>query len=721
MRECILPNIDNGIDLFSCYDAFEFPYDSLSKTAIKSNRKRSAESYLTTIATFDIETTTIGGLKPYGFMYHWQMCLDGNVLYGRTWMEWEHAMKKLVSHLEVSTERRLVIWVHNLGFEHQFMKEFVNRSLGGYEMFATQNRKPLRINTGCGIEFRCSWKLSNMSLEKFTENEKGVRHRKQIGDLDYRKIRTPETRLTDKEFGYCIADVISLYEAIKCRLENEHDNLESIPMTSTGYVRRDCRRATSKDRGYRSIFKSCQMDKDTYLLLKDAARGGDTHANRKRAGRIVRDVDSYDVQSSYPAMMMLRKYPMTKFTWYGDVESMAEFRKVLSEHACLFRLNLVGVHVKDDVPFPYISEDKCQKCLSPILDNGRVISAKGLSMTLTDVDWTILEEQYEFEEMYVYDIQIAEYGWLPESLLSVVMDYFRQKTQLKAQIAAAKRDGDWKKAKDLEYLYGKSKNRLNGIFGMCFTDPVHDIVEELEDGTWKTKRPDIEEALEKYYGSRNSFLVYAWGAWVTAHARRHLADLVKAAGWSASLYCDTDSDKCQNPDYEAIEALNRKIERQCEERGAYADADGQRYYLGIYEKETKRPYRAFKTLGAKKYCHYGKDGLHITISGVRKRGAREMRTIYNFRPGFTFRESAGLEMHYHENEIHKIHVEGTQIETASGIAAMDGTYRISLTGEYEWLLGRQNKSIKEIKHEYSEQEPGKRKRKRKEPGDACAS
>lgn len=686
MRKAILPNRYNQIDTYDCYTQDEFPYERLTSLVLRTRRKKQTGGYLTNICTFDIESTTIHWDKPIGFMYHWQVCIDDYVCYGRTWSEWELFFTKLCAQLDVSEERKLCVYVHNLGFEFQFMKDFLKRSFGGYQIFAAQPRKPIRIDTGAGIQFRCSYKLSNMSLAKFAENEKGVEHLKRVGDLDYRKIRTPLTKLTDKEFGYCIADVVSLYEAIKCRLVNEHDNLETIPMTSTGYVRRDCRRATSKDPNYRRIFLNQRMDDRTYKLLKEAARGGDTHANRHMSGRIQRDVDSFDVQSSYPAMMMLRKYPMTKFVEYGDLESMEEFEGLLTTKACLFRLTLTDVRVKDEVPFPYISESKCGKCLSPLLDNGRVLKSEGLSMTLTDVDFGILREQYTWDEIYVSDMQIAEYGYLPDSLLSVVMQYFRLKTELKYEIKQAEKSGDWKKVEDLQYLYGKSKNRLNGIFGMCFTDPVHDIISEMEDGTWKKERPDIADALEKYNKSRNSFLVYAWGVWVTAHARRHLADLVKAAGWHNSIYCDTDSDKVKDPDMGAIDEMNRRIQNECEERKAYADAGGERYYLGVYERETKIPYRAFKTLGAKKYCYKDRSALHITISGVRKSGNRELRSIGRFRPGFTFRQAAGLELVYVESGIHTITVDGCKIETASSIATLDSTYTIGITDDYEQLI-----------------------------------
>lgn len=690
MRECALPSRDGDVDIYQCYTYKDFPYWTLSKRAERCNRKKGI-TYLGNICTFDIETTTVKvpDAEPYAFMYHWQVCIDGKVAYGRTWMEWTSFLKKLMKELEVSENRKLCIYVHNLGFEYQFMKGFLRREFGDLKVFATQPRKPLRVETEDGLEFRCSWKLSNMSLEMFAKSEIGVTHLKQAGDLDYRKIRTPSSSLSDKEFAYCIGDVVSLYEAIASKMHADNENHETIPMTSTGYVRRDCRRAARNQKDYRAMFKRNRMSKRSYEMLREAARGGDTHASRMRAGKMQYACDSYDVQSSYPYVMMTKKFPMTSFVPYGEIESLSEFRDVTSQNACLFRATLIGLKPKSYHMSPYISESKCRKIVKGIYDNGRVLQAEGLVLTVTDIDWALIEKQYTWDELYIDDMMVADYGPLPESIRDTIYEYFKRKTELKPQIDAAEAAGDEENRRELKYLYDRSKNRLNGIFGMCFTDPVHDVIVEQEDGTWKAERPDIQEALDKYHKGRNSFLVYAWGVWTTAHARAHLARLIDAAGQEPCAYCDTDSAKGAGLDSEAIERENIEIRKECEETGAYIDIGTVRYYLGEYEHETKdMKYDRFITLGAKKYA-YEEDGeLHITISGVSKeKGAEEMGTIDNFRTGYTFREAGGMELRYHEKPIHRITVDGETIETASDIAVLDSTYTLGVTKAYSDLIG----------------------------------
>ena len=703
MRPAFIKRFDGGEDIIETYNIHDFPYENLNTKALKCKHKKKPKYLVYTFGTFDIETTTIdnGTDTPYGFMYHWQMDVGGYVVTGRRWEEWVDFMLKLVELFKTDATRNFVVYIQNEAFEFQFIRDFLNAHFGGFRVFASQRRKPIYVTTGNGIQFRCSYKLTNMSLEKAVQNEFGVVHCKAAGDLDYRVIRTADTTLDDTEYGYCVSDVVSLYELIERRFINERDNLESIPMTSTGYVRRDCRNSCRKDEDYREDFLKQEMTESVYKLLMEAGRGGNTHANRYMSGRVWHDVDSFDVASSYPAQMFLRKFPVSKFTPYGEIESMTELDDLLSEYACLFRVIFTGLEVKDNIGMPYIAISKATARSKHItLDNGRVLSVinredrendRGfISLTLTDVDFQIIKEQYTWDEMSISDFHIATYGYLPEALLSQVMAYFRGKTELKDKIKEAEKREAEEEAANLSYLYAKSKNRLNGIFGMCYTNPVHNVISINEDGEWIEDTPEIADALKKYWKSRNSFLVYAWGVWITAWARRHLEDLFNALGQDKVIYGDTDSGKAVDVDISKIDALNAKVMEIADKRGAYCDYNGTRYYMGIYEHENKVPIAKFKTLGAKKYVYEDEKGLHVTISGVSKKlGAKELGSIDNFKPGFIFKDAGGLTLYYNDEEqgIHQITVDGCTMTTASNIGMVDSTYEIGITQEYAELIG----------------------------------
>lgn len=711
MRTALIPTKTGNADPVDCFTITDLPWHLLDLKKFKAKNKRGVR-FCQAIMTFDIETSTMGNKDDgyQGFMYHWQAVLDGQPIYGRRWEEVIFLLEEIQRRFMLGPKDRLVCYVHNLGYEFQFLIDFLQSIYpDGLKIFAAQKRKPMYVLCPSGIEFRCSYKLTNMSLAAATKKEIGCTHLKAVGDLDYKILRTPDTILTDEEFGYCMGDVISLYDFIKARLANDHDNLETVPMTSTGYPRRDCRRACRSDESYRKFFTKLHIPVNVYLMLKEAARGGDTHANRIHAGKLMRDMDSFDVASSYPFQLVAYKYPMTIFMPYGDRLSMTEFRECLAQYACLFRIVLINPRLKEHIAYPYIPTSKLTAFHHPSArcDNDRLMTCDWLQMTITDIDFELIERQYEWDEIYISDMMVAEYDYLPECLLNVIRKYFTRKSELKVQLKDLE-DADQEHTalyEDLEYQYGKSKNLLNGIFGMMYQDPVRSTIEF--DGEWKeqklTDEAEIEKALDKFEKSRNSFLYYPWGVWTTAHARRHLADLVALAGdpdgkgerQDLAVYSDTDSVKAIHNDIATslIEQRNAQIRELAERRQAYADvtnASGEtiRFYMGIYEKENKEPITEFKTLGAKKYAYTYKGELHVTVSGVNKKeGSAELGTISNFETGFVFQRAGGQELYYNDNVgIRTIEVDGCTFTTASNIGMVDSTYTLGITDEYSALI-----------------------------------
>ena len=52
---------------------------------------------------------------------------------------------------------------------------------------------------------------------------------------------------------------------------------------------------------------------EVYKALREAFRGGNTHANRYYVGNIVENVKTMDLESAYPAAQACFKFPMTPF------------------------------------------------------------------------------------------------------------------------------------------------------------------------------------------------------------------------------------------------------------------------------------------------------------------------------------------------------------------------------------------------------------------------
>lgn len=640
-----------------------------------------------------------GEFRPYAFMYHWQFCFGDQVVFGRTWQDMRKLFRSLEQNLNLSFENRLVIYSHNLSFEWQFMRRFVKVVDG----FFTEKYKPLKIILDCGIELRCSQMLSNMRLEKFCENEKDVIHYKLKGEeYDYSIIRTPSYTMSEYEEGYCYNDVRGLSECIASRL-NEFD-IAHIPLTSTGYVRLDARKAMATNKRNRQLFRDLALDLDLYRLCRKAFRGGDTHANNKKVNRVIYNVQSFDITSSYPTSMVIDKYPMTAFS---KITLETFYNLDFNEEAVLMEIMLTNVRYKGNCFIPYIPVSKCTQLSDKrIEDNGRVMKAEYLSIVCTEIDYQIIMDEYDFDDIgyNTKNMYAAKKGYLPAELREVVMKYYRLKTQLKG-------------VKGKEYEYNRAKERLNALYGMLVMRIDQSSV-KYEDGKYVDSFDDLtpeqidaetKKLLEKYYNSRNNFLSYQWGVWVTCNSRLRLRKMLRVVGKDV-CYVDTDSIKCVNDHRKDFDKINEEIKKQAIEAGAYAtNKDGKTYYLGTWDFEGT--YTRFKTLGSKKYLveywgeneDTGEPELKIasTIAGVNKKvGAAYFKKhgFSHFTIGEEIPKSGHLVAFYNDDDIHEVIIDGEHIETASNLAIINDEYTLGVSDSLEYLLAHFEQNIEDLEY-----------------------
>lgn len=633
--------------------------------------QKNQPNYLDLLAAFDIETSYLPDLDQ-SIMYVWQFAVTSEVVVmGRTWEEFEAFRAGLEN---AAGGRTLVVWVHNLSYEFQFLAGIYNFHVD--DVFALRPRKVLKATMG-RLEFRCSYLHSNMSLAKYLEAMQ-VEHEKQTG-YDYKRIRYPWTPLTEDEIKYCVADVVGLVEALAVELEKDHDTLRTIPLTSTGYVRRDAKRQLQPAR--RSI-QSMLPSYELHQLLRQAFRGGNTHASRYMSGYVLRDVTSYDRSSSYPDVILNCKFPLSAWHHIGYM-TMDRYNELLKMgKAVLMRVALGGLRLRDDCyPCPYLSRDKCITAIDTECDNGRVLSAGYVELAVTDIDWRIIMDQYQADSIIIVDAWSARYGYLPAGLRQLNIDYYRRKTELKGKA-------------DEEYYYNKTKNKLNSIYGMTAENPLRDkMLFECDQADNSQGGFVVQPAGEEEYNKQQNgqWKTYAWGVWVTAWARWRLQegiDLVVNTPGAEFVYCDTDSVKYTG--YVDWTKYNQARQRDSLKSGAYADdAKGKRHYMGVYEHDASYAY--FRTWGAKKYAYGDMRGeLHVTVSGVNKKlGGQELAAaggIEAFKPGFVFRLAGGQELRYNDTTDMDVEREGRPLHIGRNVAIRDSTYTLSITSEYSDLI-----------------------------------
>lgn len=601
------------------------------------------------------------------YIWQWQFGEKYTVI-GRTWDEFNDFRSQLKQHLP--DEQYLCIYVHNLSYEFQFLRGIYH--FDSDTVFALKKRKILKCEMDAAFEFRCSYIHSNMSLAEYT-SKMGAEHSKITDEFDYSIRRFSFTPLSERELLYCQYDVLGLVEALQIEMSHDGDNLYTIPLTSTGYVRRDTKKAMKRVSHY--TVSRILPDLHTYTLCREAFRGGDTHASRFYSNQIIRNVKSADRSSSYPDVICNNEFPISAFTHAGRITYNQLTDLINRRHkACLIRASFTNLRIKEIQPDPYISRDKSRLIQGGIFDNGRVLSADYLETTITDIDLKIILMIYDFDDLTPLDVCYARYGKLPQPIIDVNIMYYRAKTELKGV------PGE-------EIFYMKSKNKLNSIYGMMAQDPVKQNIIVTDDGYY-TEEGDIEEILAK--SNRRAFLAYQWGVWVTAWARYMLQEAIQIVKEEA-VYWDTDSVKHVG-EADWTEYNIARVEAS-KASGAYAtDPKGTTHYMGVLEDDGY--YNSFKTMGAKKYAYNLIEGgkTHVTISGVGKRlGGVELDLFYGglegFREGTVFSLAGGTESVYNDvPEFAEWNENGTILPITSNVVIRDSTYTLGVTDEYRKII-----------------------------------
>lgn len=555
-------------------------------------------------------------------MYIWQFGINGVVFIGRTWEEFIEFLEVLEKQLALDENTRLIIYVHNLSYEFQFMRKWFEWQ----KIFAIDTRKPIYAITG-GFEFRCSYLLSNYSLAKLSDELTKYKVSKMVGDLDYSLMRNNKTELTEKEMQYCINDVLVVMAYIQEKIEDNGGLITNLPLTSTGFVRNYCRKNTLYKKGkggrvfngeYKKLMETLTLECDEFKSLQRAFQGGFTHANAYYVFQECENVTSYDFTSSYPYVMCSDYFPMGKAVKVNCKEaSERQFVYYINNFCCLFDIMFENIRLKPNMCECPISASRCFIRDNLIINNGRVAKADKIALTITELDFLIYKDFYEWDYCTVNNMYIYKRGYLPKSFILSILNEYANKTKLKGV-----------EGKEVEYM--KSKNRLNSCYGMAVTSPIRPTYEydNLTD-MWNIEEQEIIASIIMYNNSKQRFLFYPWGVWVTAHARFNLFTGIYNCGYDY-IYSDTDSIKIFNAEKHAsyFEAYNRqvieKLEKMCKfynipmELVAPKTIEGKVKTLGVWECEGT--YKRFKTLGAKRYLiENGKGELELTVSGLNKK------------------------------------------------------------------------------------------------------
>lgn len=655
-------------------------------------------------------------------VYIWMIGIDDDVIYGRELRELPECIKMIREHVSED----IIIYVHNLAYDFQFFRNVFDFT----DVFARTQRKPMYARAA-GCEFRCSYMLTRLSLDSWGK-QLNLEAKKQSGLLDYHVLRSPKTKLSEDELTYCEADIKTMYYGLR-RYKMKYGSVKDIVLTQTGEVRKPVKQMFQKNNGYHFKITHLQpFDFEEYKRMKAAFWGGDTHANRRNACKKHKHVGSFDKTSDYPYQMCSEKFPMTRF-----MKTSTDLRFMKPDvYAYIIMLELIGV--KSKCSTSYISKshtaladpgwkvnlDKIydtktkklrripKKRKKLVCDNGRIIDCERVVLAITEQDLDIIKRCYDIKEMKVIAVWRSRKDYLPKCYIEFILDLYEKKTQLKGE-------------KDFLDLYMQSKQFLNSLFGMMVTDILMPDI-GFKDNTWlevadltdKQIDDKLDELQKKWY--RND-LAYQWGIWVTAYARRELLEAVLHVG-DDECYHDTDSVKMLHYwkyfDYfkEKDAEMDAKLKAMCD----YYDIDfertrprkdngkGEAVPLGHWDFETV--YREAKFEGAKKYCYnlasapyecYDKKkkkfvhmhNIHITVAGVPKAAASQLRSIDEFKDGLEFnRETCGkkLLIYLDGNNACITLPDGYVVKDKYAVCMRNNGYTLGIKDEYATVIGAIN-------------------------------
>lgn len=625
----------------------------------------------------DIETSTIkiDDENDCSFMY--SFCLSNlnfntgiynDVKLGRTYKQLDNLLYKLNDNAN-ENDKDYVIYIHNLSYEFSFFCNNLSfftthlKSISEKDCLFLEANKPLFVKLDRLI-FKCSYLLTGKSIKKLGD-EIGLKKL----DYNYKKLRTPKTKLTPKEIEYNFRDVeIMLKSVYKIFKNNKYmKSVKNMPLTKTGLMRFNCEqnenvnvktKYTNKKGKQRSgsllrlnnylCHKEKAKDFSQIRLWQNLFQGGLVYSNPKYTSDIIENVASYDFKSDYPYQMLYRFYP-------SDFERVKENRDdklieitkkltyknfVLKKFSNnMFNCIIEVKNIKAKFDFYPLSTSKIinikdlhnmKNCL---IVNGKIIKCKqNTKFYMTCIDFLTLKIFYNFDFVKCHYLEIARhYEKTNKFKLNSVLYNAKKKIEFSKYLKIIEDSNEYQKYdisrisdKDLlkeingaddyyeqleiiKFNYQNAKADLNALYGDNAQHLIH--TKFMYDTTLKEyiKR---SETFEDYEKSRVK-TSYVYGMYVPQYARASILFIAYKflKNKLPVLYIDTDSIKTLN-----CEKADKLVNDFNVIQTNNLNKDYRFTRFGILEKEYVA--EKFTSLGTKSYITMKHGKLFATISGL---------------------------------------------------------------------------------------------------------
>ena len=520
-------------------------------------------------------------------------------------------------------DENYVLYFHNLKFDASFILNYLFRN--GYRWIKSSKEKDDKTFTtlisSMGVFYSVeiyfevgkkinkvtifdSLKLLPFSVKKIAEDFHLPINKLEI---DYKKHRSKNHKLTKKEIDYIRNDVTIVAMALDSMFKN---NLTKMTIGSNALA--SYRKMIKQFARYYPYIPNA-IDAD----IRKSYKGGFTYLNPIYKDKVVTNETVLDVNSLYPYVLHSKLLPFGKPIFFeGKYKKSILYPLYIQMLTCSFELKenkIPTIQIKNSLKF---------------LPNEYLTSSKGqlITLTLTNVDLDLFLDMYEVKDITYHA------GWKFKAQYGLFTRYVENWTNEKINS---------KKNKNYS-MYIISKLMLNSLYGKFAKNPnVRVKIPYLEDEILHYHLSDLEESKGLYIPIGSFVTSYARD--VTIRASLKIKDYsLKKYGEDRYIYSDTDSiHVCNLTDEELMQIVNIddyklgyfKIEEKAR-RGKYIR---QKCYIQdviITEEEyNKGILTEFKD-------SYFKDDngfyvLRCTIAGLPKELGRKYVNFDNFKEGFT--------------------------------------------------------------------------------------
>ena len=630
--------------------------------------------------------------RKHSLCYMWQFGINEDTRYiGRELYDFVLLLKKLHKYCPYFKS----IWVHNLAFDFCFLQNVFEFT----DVFARKPRHPMRASVKkYNAVFKCSYVLMNLGLESWAKSL-DLPVKKHVGQLDYKKIRTPKTPLKPDEIDYGLADLDVMYYGL-LKLKKEYGALYKVPMTHTGKARVAAVEIMKDEKYYcEKVTRLLPQNLHDYVMQAHAFLGGSVFCNWLYKNRTIKNVSAWDIASSYPWVVVACKYPQGILYKCPKGQE----HKYINNDKYLYIIQFRVYDFESKYNCHFMSKSKALAIDNVKSDNGRLYRGKMAEFVLTSVDYELFIKLYSYSKIDIIDFRFCRAGYLSDTFRRFILQLYKDKTTLK-------------NVDNMKDIYQNKKETINSLsYGdfvtKLFTDSVIYDENYIDPETntpqlWHVERLN-EERFNKTLKSLNkkrfkNYKAFIQGIFVTAWARKRIWDAVICLD-EKIVYSDTDSLKMCDYDGDYFERANAEIMKRHAELMqelnvtiddlSPEDINGVRHPLGVWEREKTAKF--FRSLGCKQYmCEYEDGKKALTCAGVSKLAVQCFESVDDFHIDRTLTEkellnctdgnghtAEKLTPYYGEDYPVTVYPDGYISKYKRGICLLPTTFNLSITPE----------------------------------------